>query len=81
MFKKNRWINVYYRKRKSLLDWLFWSKNTNYQFKLKFSTTWKVPKYGVISGHYFPVFGMNTGRYGPELTPYLDTFRAVWYLD
>ena len=34
-------------------------------------TAWKVPKYGVISGPYFPVFG-------PEITPYLDTFHAVW---
>ena len=33
-------------------------------------TAWKVSKYGVISGPYFPVFG-------PEITPYLDTFRAV----
>ena len=34
-------------------------------------------KYGVISGPHFPVFGLNTGKYGPEITPYLDTFRAV----
>ena len=26
---------------------------------------------------YFPVFGPNTGKYGPEITPYLDTFHAV----
>ena len=25
-------------------------------------------KYGVFSGPYFPVFGMNTGKYGPEKT-------------
>ena len=37
----------------------------------------KVPKYGVISGPYFPVFGLNTGKYGPEITLYLDTFHAV----
>ena len=24
-------------------------------------TAWKVSKYGVISGPYFPVFGLNTG--------------------
>ena len=36
-------------------------------------------KYGVISGPYFPVFGLNTGKYGPEITPYLDTFHAVIY--
>ena len=41
------------------------------------STAWKVSKYGVISGPYFPVFGLNTGKYGPEITPYLDTFHAV----
>ena len=34
-------------------------------------------KYGVISGPYFPVFGLNTGKYGPERTPYLNTFHAV----
>ena len=33
-------------------------------------TVWKVSKYGVISGPYFPVFG-------PEITTYLDTFHAV----
>ena len=34
-------------------------------------------KYGVFSGPYFPVFSPNTGKYGPEKTPYLDTFNAV----
>ena len=34
-------------------------------------------KYGVISGPYFPVFVLNTGKYGPEMTPYLDTFHTV----
>ena len=51
-----------------------------------------MPNYGVISGPYFPVFGLNTeiygvisvfspntGKYGPETTPYLDTIsRSVW---
>ena len=50
-------------------------------------TAWKVPKYGVISGPYFPIFGLNrerygvfspnTGKYGPEITPHLATFHAV----
>ena len=35
-------------------------------------------KCGVISGTYFPVFSPNTGKYGPEITPYLDTFHAVY---
>ena len=34
-------------------------------------------KYGVISGPYFPVFGLNTEKYGPEKSPYFDTFHAV----
>ena len=34
-------------------------------------------KYGVISGPYFPVLGLNTGKHGPEITPYFDTFQAV----
>ena len=34
-------------------------------------------KYGVISGPSFPVFSPNTGKYGPEINPYLDTFHAV----
>ena len=34
-------------------------------------------KYGVFSCPYFPVFGPNTEKYGPEKTPYLDTFDAV----
>ena len=29
------------------------------------------------SGLYFPVFGLNTRKYGPEKTPYLETFHAV----
>ena len=35
-------------------------------------------KYGVISGPYFPIFNPSTGKYGPEITPYLDTFYAVY---
>ena len=31
----------------------------------------------VISSPHFPVFSPNTGKYGPEITPYLDTFHAV----
>ena len=33
-------------------------------------TLWKVSKYGVFSGP-------NTGNYGSEKAPYLDTFHAV----
>ena len=46
-------------------------------------------KYRVSSGLYFPAFGLNTeryylsvfspnaGKYGPERTPYLDTFHKM----
>ena len=30
-----------------------------------------------FSDLYFPVFGLNTGKYWPEITPYSDTFHAV----
>ena len=40
-------------------------------------TVWKVPKYGVFSGPYFPVFSPNAGKYRPEKFPYLDTFHTV----
>ena len=31
------------------------------------STAWKVSKYGVFSGPYFPVFRLNTEIYGVNL--------------
>ena len=34
-------------------------------------------KYGVFSGPYFPIFGLNPGKYGPEKTSYLDIFWAL----
>ena len=34
-------------------------------------------KNGVFFGPSFPAFWLNTGKYGPEKTPYLDTFHAV----
>ena len=40
-----------------------------YRFSLTriLPTAWKVSKYGVISGPYFPVFGLNTEIYGLNL--------------
>ena len=55
-------------------------------FKIKKSeirpnfTASEVSKYGVTSGPYFPVFGLNTGKYGPETPPYLDTSHSVFLL-
>ena len=64
---------------------IFWQKVLSYMFdwllnkylQLVKKTAWKVSKYGVISGPYFPVFSPNTGKYGLELTPYLNPFHAV----
>ena len=44
---------------------------------LKLDTAWKLSKYGIFSGPYFPVFIPNTRKYGPEQTPCLDTFHPV----
>ena len=32
-----------------------------------------------IRSYFWSVFSPNTGKYGPEITPYLDTFHAVGY--
>ena len=40
-------------------------------------TGWKMFKYGVFSGPYFPVFSPYTGKYGPVKTPDLDNFHTV----
>ena len=36
-----------------------------------------MPKHGVSSVPYFPVSGLNTGKYGQVKTPHLDSFHAV----
>ena len=54
-----------------------WSKMSCAVFVLISFTAWKVSKYGVISDPYFPVFGLNTGKYGPEITPYLAAYYAA----
>ena len=43
-------------------------------------TAWKVSQYKVFSVPNFLVFGLNTGKYSPEKTPYLDTFHAVLFI-
>ena len=40
-------------------------------------TAWKVSKYRVISGPYFPVFWLNTERYGVSLR-IQSTYRKIW---
>ena len=41
------------------------------------NTEWKLFQYRVSSGPDFSVFSPNAGKYGPEKTPYLDTFHEV----
>ena len=41
--------------------------NTDWKLSGNISTVWKVSKYGVISGPYFPVFGLNTEIYSVNL--------------
>ena len=57
---------------------IFFQKMKIKWFKKYLSTAWKVSKYGVISGPYF--FNPNTGKHGSEITPYFDTFHAVFVL-
>ena len=54
-----------------------WSHHESVQIILGF-TAWNLSKYGVIYDPYFSVFSPNTGKYGPEINPYLDTFHAVF---
>ena len=40
-------------------------------------TTYKVSKYGVFSGLYFPVFELNTEIYG-EILRIQSLYRRIW---
>ena len=57
----------------------FWKKKR----KALLDTAWKVSKYRVFPGLYFPYshwlqeFSPTVGKYGPERTPHWDTFQAV----
>ena len=44
---------------------------------LCYTTARKMCKYEDFSGPCFHVFNWNTGKYGPEKTPHLNTFSAV----
>ena len=37
----------------------------------------KCPNTRFFSGPYFPLFGLHTGKYGLDETPFLKTFHAV----
>ena len=49
----------------------------SFSLYLLMNTAWRVSKYGVFSSPYFPVFISKAGKYGPEKTPYLDTFHTL----
>ena len=40
----------------------------------------EVPKCEAVSGSHFPAFILNTGKYGPETTPYLTLFTQCKFL-
>ena len=48
--------------------------------KVCFITAWKVSKYWVFSGQYFPVFELHRRKYEPEKTPYWNGFHAVYLI-
>ena len=55
-------------KTRSNEDWDNYKKQINFCVSLPWNTkkdctAWKVSKYGVFSGPYFPTFGLNTERY------------------
>ena len=57
---------------------IMWLAEKNEVFlRVTTSTAWKVSKYGAFYGPYSPTFSPNAGKYGPEKTPYLETFHAV----
>ena len=63
------------------LRWLAWLigfyGRIFYNLIIIINTARKVSNYGVFSGPYFPLLRLNTGKYGPEKTPYLDAFHVV----
>ena len=72
---------------KTLLQHEFWQNTYSQHMVLVFSiTVWKVSKYGVFSGLYFPAFISNKGKYGLEKAPHLDTWMSScldtpqWYI-
>ena len=44
---------------------------------LNIAPAWKVSKFQVFSGPYFPGSSLHTGKYGQEKTLYLDSFLTM----
>ena len=57
--------------------WIYWLKTSKVRLLSIIGNAWKVPKYGVFSGPYFPIFRQNTTKCGPGKSQYLGTFNAV----
>ena len=84
-----RWRKMKKKKKNIVMENLWW------RWRWRKHTLREVSKYGVFTGPYFPVFGLNkefysvnlsvfilnTGKYGPEKTPYLDIFHVMIYMD
>ena len=72
-----------FRKHKENIN-IIWKNLETYQYSASQQTindwVFWLQQYGVISGPSFPLLELNTGKYGPEITPYLDTFHAVNFL-
>ena len=65
---KKKVIILYY----FIIRWWYWFLCFEIflaQLHLNIYTALKVSKYRVLSGLYFPVFGLNTRKYGPEKNP------------
>ena len=56
-------VVTFYSGMKTLVGFLPGHQNFLPQIVLKSTTAWKVSRYGVFSGPYFPVFGLNTEIY------------------
>ena len=74
-FTCNKYFILIFQRRLLAENWKWWILLAN--MVSKFLPLREVSKYGIFSGSYFPVFSPNTGKNGPEKTPYLDTFHAV----
>ena len=60
-------------------DWLNRGASALLQYgQTQYDIAWKIFRYGDFSGPDFPVFSLNTRKYGPEKNVHLDTFYAVW---
>ena len=50
----------------------------SFLFFFKLLAAWKMSKYGVFSGLYFPIFGLNTEIYSVNLrTPWISVFSPI----